>query len=316
MLFLSFILQKLQPYIIFASKKQPYSTCPSRIEFIEGHVDLTSDRTWIGMGEQVVKQLEKIRIEPETVIFICDYNTHSPGKGRQRNFSWIYVSCSASTLFNVINASLCQIQEWTEKLYRAADQSLQRTLSCAADLSETSIILLNPDNRMILSSRLDESLFLGEKLADSGTIAKNLFEDLFSNEPSRNQPVRYVVPVSRVTLYGQRIFHGENHISTLILEDCRSRTELDFLGFCSSLVDALYCHIIPTSILRLETNTRKFQEIWQDIMSQKLTQSFDILKALDGLPFPIEIFARVLVVTFENIETEQDPLQFRPCSAA
>ncbi len=310
MLFLSHILQQLEPYLIFASKKQPYSTCPSRIEFIENQKAFTSDRTWIGSGEQAVNQLEGTSIEPGAVIFICDSKAGNTSQDRQKNFSWIYVSCPASTLFNILNASLCQIQQWTETFCAASDQSLQKTLSCAADLSATSLILINPDNRMILSSRLDESTYLKEKLDDSGSIAGYFLEDIFSGEKSRNLPVKYSVPDSQVAVYGQKIFHGETHISTLLLEDSRSRTDMDFPGLCFSLVQGLYRHIIPTNILRLGTNTMKFQEIWHEIMTQKLTQSFDVLKALDGLPYPTEIFVRVIVVTFQNMDTEQTPFSF------
>ena len=310
MLYLSFLLQQLNPHVMHTSRWQSTKTCPARIEIIENQEKITSDRTWLGSGEEIIDKLKDTSIEAGTVIFISDFRSDKCNSIRHINATFILADCSLATLYNIVNNSLCQIRLWTDQLCNAADQSLYNTLSLSAQFVSAPIVLLNPDYRIILSSKLEESKFLTEQLADSGALSEDLVNNIFGKDSEEHSPLKYSIPGKNISLFGQRLYHDKKLISILIIEDDADRTGIDFWGLCDATGKALYRHIIPTNSLRLGTYTMKFQKFWQEIMSQKLTQSVEIIKALEELPFPTDNFISVIVVAFEEQNAEHTPYSF------
>ena len=310
MLFLSFLLQQLNKHVVFVTRNQSQSTCPARLDFIDKQKTLTSDRTWIGSGEQTLKQLDGITIEPGTVIFISDYESNTQDTEELPGTTLVCVNCSLAILYNVINNALCDIRLWSDQYFSASDQSLFAMIELTAKLSSASVLLLNPNYRIILSSGLDDSIFLSEQLTTAGTLSEQTIDTIFAEESDSHNPIMYSVPDSELSLYGLKIFHEEKLISVLILEDCSKQTGIDFLGLCACAGKALYRHIIPTNTVRLGTYTKKFHEFWQEIMTQQLTQNSEIHQILERLPFPTEAFVRVIIVTFETSNTGQIPFSF------
>lgn len=310
MLFLSFLLHQLNPHIVFISSEKLLNTCPPRLDFIDDQKTLTADRTWIGTGEKSLDKFENININDGIVVFISDYGPHCRCPEKHPNATIICVSFSLVGLYNIINNAICQIRMWKDEYFTAADQSLYATLELTANLSSSSVVLLNPNYKIVLSSGLENSAFLTGQLAHSGTLPKQIVDNLFAEDVFDNLPVEYSIPNNQRSLYGLRIYHEKNLISVLVLEADSERTDIDFLGLCACARQAFYHHIISTSSLRLGTYTKKFKEFWQEVMTQKLIQPFEVLQELKQLPFPAETFVRVLVVAFQHKNTEQTPYNY------
>lgn len=304
MLFLSFVMQHLEPFIVSTSSLKSPRTCPQRIELLDTQETLTADRIWICSGDKNKDKLENIKIDDDVIVFLSDYNPDCRCPESNPSASFICVSCSLPSLYNIINEAICRILLWKDKYITAVDQSLYATLELTAELSSSPVVLLNPNYRIVLSSGLDNSTFLKEQLAETGELPKQIIDSLFAYDSIDNLPVEYSVPDSQLSLFGLRIFHEHQLISVLVLEATSNRKDFDFQALCACAGQALYHHIIPNSSRRLGIYTKKFQEFWLGIMAQKLTQPFEILQELRQLPFPAEDFVRVLVVAFQCKNTE------------
>lgn len=300
MLFLSYILHELDPHIVFTSFDETQKICPQRLDFAEDQHTLTSDRAWILSAGQMEDLSADIDIETGTIIFISECQSKSGFTDEHPDAAFICVSCSTAALYNIINNTLCKLRQWSEKYVTAADQSLYATINLTAELSSAAVVLLNPNYRVVVSSGLEGSTFLAEQLTASGALPAQLAADLFGKDDRSSLPVRYSIPDSRYSLYGMRLFHEQNLISVLVMEAETNRTDIDFYGLCTCAGQALYRHIIPPNSLHLGTYTKKFRELWLEIMTEQLTQSFEIHHELEQLPFPIRTFVRAIVVEFQN----------------
>ncbi len=310
MLYLSYLFQHLRQCTVYADEKNLPETCPQEVDFIDDQKSLCADKTWIGAGEETVRNLQNAEIEPGTVIFICEHKSNYVILNKNPEITVIYLSCPRTNLFIMINKILTLRQIWLDKYATADDQSLYAMLNLTSDFAESPVILLNPNYRIVLSCKLEESKFLAGHLDQTGALPKKIADSIFINRSEKHLPVEYKVAESGIRLYGYRIYHEDQLVSVILIESSIEQTEIDCRGLCVCAGQAIHRHILPANSLKLGTYTKDFRQFWMEIMDQSLTQTFEIIQRLRLMPFPIETFVRVIVVTFRNKNTKQTPSSF------
>lgn len=296
---LQYLLHRLQPFVVYCSCPNEQRGYPEHIELLGGQTEFTADRIYLG-DISVHHFFKDFSFEPGTVFLFSGAMNATPIPDLPDDATVMLFSCSMATLHNTLAAQIAQISGWRDAFQKLANKGggVHATLSLASELSEGAVVLLDQNGRVLVSAGMEKSTYLSAELAETGVLPQQTMDRIFSEEASKVHSGLYAVSENGRMLYGYRNIIEDETLSILLLENTKSRADLDICSLCECIAAFLHQRMFSYTSERIGSSARAFERCWEDIMDRKLMGNVEVRNALCQMQHPISQFVRIAIVSF------------------
>ena len=297
---LHFLCRQLNAYQIGEAALRGRDTCPHQIELLDAQPLLQADRLYLG-DPRSIPHLEQVQAEPGTLILLADMEgvaAPEPPQGCQL----LAFSCSLFKLYNTVANDITQIDRWQHAYQKISEQGgqIHDILCAAAQFAGGSVVLLDAHGRLIDTAGLERSSYLAGRLSDSGALPPEVLRRIFPSAMPLDCYTRHELPGSRLILHGRRVVQDDEVLWMLLMEETAGPDNPDIRNLCDCTAKCLRQRLLALGLSRWDLTTRAFRSCWEDIMERRLINRGEIRIALDQMPFPVQRFCRVLVISFRG----------------
>lgn len=297
---LHYLLQQLYPYFIQSTLAEYPDSSPDRIELLCGQSALRADRLYLG-DLRALTFPEDVSAQPGTVLLLSNAESGAQLPPLPAGAAALLFACPLAKLHNALSAEIACAVGWQGQFQALADQGggLHAFLAHAAELSGGAVVLLDQLGSLMASAGLETGSYLSNQLATTGTLPQGTLENMFPPSVPNKLYGSFAVPGTDLVLHGRRSIHNGEVVGILLMEERKKASELDIRTLCRCTSEFLSRRLFSNDPRRIGSTAKSFQQCWQDIMDRKLVSALDIRNALHEMPFPVERFVHIAVVSFD-----------------
>lgn len=300
MLSLHFLCRQLDEYRIGEITLKGRDTCPHQIELLDTQPLLRADRLYLG-DPRSIPHLEQAQAEQGTLILLADMEgvaAPEPPRGCQL----LAFSCSLFKLYNTVANDITQIDRWQHAYQMISEQGgqIHDILGAATRFAGGAVVLLDAHGRLIDTAGLERSSYLAGHLSGSGALPQEVLRRIFPSAMPPDCYTRHELPGTRLILHGRRVVQDDEVLWMLLIEETAGPDNPDIRNLCDCTAKCLRQRLLALGLSRWDLAAKAFQSCWEDIMERRLISRGEIRIALDQMPFPVQRFCRVLVISFRG----------------
>ncbi len=139
----------------------------------------------------------------------------------------------------------------------------------------------------------------GAPTAATGALTAQTVEAIFSTAGADGSSF-WDVPGTELRIYGCAFSCDGAPTGMILIESRRQAVCTDLQALCTCSADILCRRLLSQDLDRLGSSSKLFQQCWADIVEQRLTGTADIRDALSHMPYPVDAFVQVGVITFDG----------------
>lgn len=301
MLSLRFLLRELSPYVVRATLAPGRDVCPTQTELLYDQTVLLPDRLYLGHLAASSAILAAAEQQPGAMVLLTDaVDTPLPPEP-PAGCTMVLFACSLPKLYNTLAAHAGQVAAWRRELQALTDKGggLHATVALTAQLAGLPTLLLDQTGRVVAGAGLAESTYLSGQVSATGALPASTAEALFPSASPEGSGF-WDVPNTDLRLYGRTFSCDGAPMGMVLIEARRQTVDKDLQALCACAADFLCRRLLSRDLERLGSSSKLFQQCWEEIAQQKLTGTADIRAALSHMPYPVDAFVRVGVVTFDG----------------
>lgn len=300
MLSIQFFLRRLAPYVISARIPPGRDACHRNLELLDDQKELLSNRTYVG-GTSSLPVLQSARFQHGGTIFIAGVTGDPPSVPLPSNWAVVFFSCSPARVYNLAAADVREAQQWAQDYRRLTDQGggIQGSLRLAAQYAGSAAVLLDPHGSLIAYAGLRDGSRLLSGAPGERVLHPELMDRLFSPNAPLELHHRLPSPDGGELCAARAVWNGEA-MGTLLIQDSGAPDGPDVLNLCCCTIEYLYRQLRSWDAGQLDPQASRFQSFWEDVMARRLVTRAEIRAAMARLPYPVQEFCRVVVVSFHS----------------
>ena len=299
MLSLRFLLRQLSPYVVRATLAPGRDVCPTRTELLYDQTVLLADRLYLGDLSAAGSVLARAELRPGVMVLLTDAAGGPLPPEPPEGCTLVLFACSIPKLYNTLAEHAGQVADWRQAFRSLTDKGggLHATVALTARLAGFPVLLLDQTGRVVAGAGMAESTYLSGQVSATGALPARTAEAIFSAADPGGGGF-WDVPDTELRLYGRSFSCDGAPTGTVLIESRRPAVHTDLQALCACAADVLCRRLLSRDLDRLGSSSKLFQQCWEEIVQQKLTGASDIRAALSHMPYPVDLFVRVGVMTF------------------
>ena len=301
MLSLRFLLRQLSPYVVRATLAPGRDVCPVRTELLHDQTVLLADRLYLGHLSTAGAVLARAELRPGAMVLLTDAVDAPLPPEPPEGCTLVLFACSMPRLYNTLAEHAGQVADWRQAFQTLTDKGggLHATVALAARLAGFPTLLLDQTGRVVAGAGMAESAFLSGQVAATGALPARTTAAVFSAAGPEGSGF-WDVPGTELRLYGRSFSCDGEPMGMVLIEARRQAVCTDLQALCACAADFLCRRLLSRDLERLGSSSKLFQQCWEEIVQQRLTGTSDIRSALSHMPYPVDLFVQVGVVTFDG----------------
>ena len=300
MLSLHFLCRQLDGCLMGETPLRSRDACPHQVELLDTQSTLYADRLYLG-DTRSVPLLKQVQAEPGTLILLADMADH-PVPPPPPGCELLAFTCSLFKLYNTVAEDARQTDRWQQAYQRISEQSghVHDILRAAAGFADGAVVLLDPHGHLIEAAGLERSTYLSGKLSEGDTLSPSILRRIFPTAAPLDCYTWHEVPGTGVALHGCRVVQDDNVLWMLLMEEKIAPDNPDLRNLCGCTAKCLRQRLLSLGLSRQDPTSMVFRKCWEDIMERRLVNRGEVRIALDKMPFPVQRFCRILVISFRG----------------
>lgn len=296
---LAFLLRELQPFVLCQRGVEGREEYPNCVELLDGQSRLAADRIYLAWGRDLPR-LAKLEAEPGAVVLAAEVDPHQKEFDLPASVAFAALACSMTQLHNALSAQIAALMRWREAFQTLAESGggLHAMLNLTCRLAGGAVVLLDSKGQVMASSGVKSGSFLAGQLSQSGVFPQSTLDAIFPH--AEDETGEYPVVGTALTILGRKNRVKDEVVGILLLEQRDARRGEDLAGLCALLSEMLRRRLFCNEQERIGSSSRQFQRCWEEIMERHFGSSEEIRAALNQLPYPVEPFVCVAVISFRN----------------
>lgn len=296
---LSFLLRQLQPFVLFQRGIEDREDYPDCVELFTGQERLSTDRIYLAYGPDIGR-LTQAATEEGAAVIVAEADPTRRDFTPPQGAAFAALACSLPRLHNALSAQISARLRWQEAFQSLIESGggLHDMLNLTGRLAGGAVVLLDSKGQVMAGSGVESGSFLAGQLSQSGVFPRATLESIFPHESAVTG--EFSVAGTALTILGRKnIVRGET-VGILLLEKREDRSGENLGALCALLSEMLRRRLFCNEQERIGSGSRQFQKCWEEIMERHLGSSEEIRSALNRLPYPVEQFVCVAVISFRN----------------
>lgn len=298
---LRFLLRQLSPFVVRATLAPGRDLCPAQTELLYDQKLLLADHLYLGDLSSSSEVLARAVPQPGTVVFLTGAVDAPLPPEPPEGCTLVLFACSMPKLYNTLSEYTGRIAAWRQEFQALIDRGggLHATVTLTARLAGFPTLLLDQTGRVVAGDGMAQSTYLASQTAATGALTAQTVEAIFSTAGADGSSF-WDVPGTELRIYGCAFSCDGAPTGMILIESRRQAVCTDLQALCTCSADILCRRLLSQDLDRLGSSSKLFQQCWADIVEQRLTGTADIRDALSHMPYPVDAFVQVGVITFDG----------------
>lgn len=294
-----FVVEKLRAFLLDQRGLEGREEFPDCVELFSGQGRLKADRIYLCDARNGA-ELSHLEAEEGSVILLAEADPLQRKFALPEAVGYAVMACSLWQLHNALSEQIAARLRWREEFQGLIDSGggLHAMLRLTARLSGGAVVLMDRKGQVMAGAGVESGSFLAGQLSQSGVFPQVTLEKIFPDEEQVTG--EYAVAGTDLTILGRKnLVRGET-VGILLLERRENMKEQDLGGLAALLSEMLRRRLFCNEQERIGSSSKQFQRCWEDIMERRLGSSQEIRSTLNQLPYPVEQFVCVAVISFRD----------------
>ncbi len=280
------------------------------IELIERQNTLCGDMIYIGTQQRLAELLEhKLNVEQGALVLAADAAEPLAERiFRLRNFSLIESSMSVAECYNLLNGILSRYRHWQTELLSKRGESPQSIIEYLAKESGASVFLVDAEGYVLAGcSKLPKKIPVFRSLLSGGRMTAGQLSALEEEGESVDGFRTLLYENYDLTLFSRSLLFG-NKRAVIIFAFYKLSCSPDLSALMHYSEETLRFSFLSQQRKDLSKDDADFKLLWKDIVGKRFNNSAEIRSELSKASVKPQLFARVVIIRFEEAPSEQAAL--------
>ena len=299
MLSLRYLLRLLEPFTVRAAVPIGQDRCSRYLEFLDAQTELLPERIYLGSVDWA-ERLKTVQIHPGSVVLLAGAEK-AVSLPAPKDCALLLLSCPLPTLYNLLADETRRVEAWVKRCrdLLEQDEGMRGVVRQAAQWGGGGAVLLDREGRVVCAAGVEEGSFLAGQLFHSGSLPTEVMVQLFTPSSPQNSWGRLEVKSKGTAVYACRRAWEDEVLGILVMEGSEENG-LDMQSLCACVMECLRRYLMSRNVSHMDPEARTFQRFLEDVMERRLINRMETRAALSRMPYPVQEFLRVVVISFKN----------------